>query len=353
MDFEKYYNHLHELSSQNPESYCVVDDTGLYIRIDMLITKHYDFDLKHIVEDIIQKFGENRIIYFDFYDGGNPRLSGFASFLEYLQGQYNLTRSRTVVKTYQRVYIPNVVVIYSPISHFLVDTYDKLKSIPVLNGNFSKKFGCLLGRQDMYRLKLMKYMVEKHKDESVLSYHATDRSMFYLAAPAFQDLYREELEWARTHLPIQPQTFKTTQWGSVDYNEAIDQSLALYNDFFFDVVCETDCNSPDWFTEKTYKNLMLGRPFIMWSGPGALKSLKNLGFQTFSDFIEEQYDNEYSNTARFGMIQKLITEQSRMSIEIMRERHEQMKPIFEHNRNRMEELAQGMKDTPWKFHQII
>ena len=112
MNFEQYYNHLHELSSSDPNSYFVVDQHGLYIRIDMLISKQYSFDLKQIVEDIMQRFGRDRIVYFDFYDGGNPRLSGFVSFLEYLQGQYHLTRDRTVVKTFQRVHITNAIVMY-------------------------------------------------------------------------------------------------------------------------------------------------------------------------------------------------------------------------------------------------
>ena len=353
MNFEEYYNHLHDLSEKEPGSYCVMDDRGLYIRIDMLITKHYDFDLKQIVEDIIQRYSDSRIVYFDFYDGGNPRLSGFTVFLEYLQSQYNLTRNRTVIKTYQRVHIPNAVVIYSPISHFLVHTYDSLKETPLLDGSFTKKFGCLLGRQDLYRLKMAKHMKDRYSEESVISYHATSKSLFYLESPAFRDLYADELFWANHNLPIQPQSFKTTQWGSVNYFDATAESVELYQQFFFDIVCETDCNAPDWFTEKTYKNLMLGRPFIIWSGAGALKELKNLGFKTFDDFIEEQYDNEYSNIARFNLILDLIAEQNEMSVELMRERHEQMKPIFAHNRQRMQELAQGMKNTPWKYYRII
>lgn len=353
MDFEQYHNHLHDLSSRDPGSYCVVDDLGLYIRIDMLISKHYGFDLKHVVEDILQKYSKDRIIYFDFYDGGNPRLSGFSAFLEYLQGQYNLTRDRTVIKTYQRVYIPNAIVMYTPISHFLTHTYDALKNTPLLGNEFDKKFGCLLGRHDMYRLKLVRYMLEHHAQESVISCHADSRSIFYLENHSFKDLYTEEIEWVKNNLPIRPQQFKTTQWGSVNYFDAIDGGVDLYQQFFFDIVCETDCNSPDWFTEKTYKNLMLGRPFILWSGAGALKSLQNLGFKTFSDFIEEQYDDEYCNITRFEKVLALITEQSKMPIDLMKERHEEMRPIFEHNRRRMQELVQMMSETPWKFYQII
>lgn len=353
MDFEYYYNHLHDLEVRDPDSYFGFDDRGLLIRIDMLISKHYDFDLKQVVEDIIQKFSENRVVYFDFYDGGNPRLSGFIVFLEYLQGQYNLARSRTVIRTYQRVYIPNAVVIYTPISHFLTHTYDKLSNVPLLDNSFTKKFGCLLGRQDMYRLKMAKHMVENYAEDSIISCHATSKSIFFMESKSFNGLYNDEVEWARTHLPMQPQNFKTTQWGSVNYYDAIAGSVDLYQQFFFEIICETDCNSPDWFTEKTYKALMLGRPFVLWSGPGALKELKNLGFMTFSDFIEEQYDNEYCNIDRFNKILRVIGNQAAMSVELMKERHSEMQYIFEHNRNRMRELVQGVNDAPWKYCQII
>ena len=56
------------------------------------------------------------------------------------------------------------------------------------------------------------------------------------------------------------------------------------------IVSETTQN--EWFpTEKTYKSLMLGHPFVVYGGQHSLKKLHMLGFETFSNDIDESYDD--------------------------------------------------------------
>jgi hypothetical protein len=43
-------------------------------------------------------------------------------------------------------------------------------------------------------------------------------------------------------------------------------------------------------TEKTYKSLMLGHPFILYGGRNSLTKLHQLGFETFGNDIDESYD---------------------------------------------------------------
>lgn len=55
------------------------------------------------------------------------------------------------------------------------------------------------------------------------------------------------------------------------------------------VVSETTQN--EFFpTEKTYKSLMLGHPFVLYGHCGSLDKLKRLGFLTFDPYIDESYD---------------------------------------------------------------
>jgi hypothetical protein len=49
--------------------------------------------------------------------------------------------------------------------------------------------------------------------------------------------------------------------------------------------------SPAFPTEKTWRVILCKRPFIAASTPYFLKGLKQLGFKTFSPFIDESYDN--------------------------------------------------------------
>lgn len=56
------------------------------------------------------------------------------------------------------------------------------------------------------------------------------------------------------------------------------------------IVAETT-QSEFFPTEKTYKSLMLGHPFILYGGQSNLEKLKSMGFKTYSNSIDESYDN--------------------------------------------------------------
>lgn len=43
-------------------------------------------------------------------------------------------------------------------------------------------------------------------------------------------------------------------------------------------------------TEKTYKSLMLGHPFVLYGGRCSLEKLRKLGFKTMAPYIDEGYD---------------------------------------------------------------
>ena len=56
------------------------------------------------------------------------------------------------------------------------------------------------------------------------------------------------------------------------------------------IASETTQN--EWFpTEKTYKSLMLGHPFVVYGGQHSLAKIRSLGFETFGDAIDESYDS--------------------------------------------------------------
>lgn len=355
MNFNFYFNRLQEISAQDPDAYFVVTDDCLLIRVDHFLNKHYKFDLRDIVEDIVIRYSAGRYVYFYFYDGGNLNLSGFKEFLNYLQAQIGLDKPRTIVVTYQKTNIDNAVVIYTPISHFLSNTYTRLATVDLADDKFEKSFGCLLGRYDLYRLELIRHMHKHHAERSMLSCHMKPESFFFLEHHKLRDYYSAELEWIHQELPMpQPgQSFNTTRWGSVNWYDAIDQCQDLYNQFFIDVISETDYNSPDWFTEKTFKPLMLGRPFIMWSGCGALRSLHDLGFKTFSDIIDEHYDTIPNNRERFTAVINEIDRIGKCSSTELRDMHVHLADVFAHNRNRMRELWEFMDKTPWKAFSIL
>jgi hypothetical protein len=47
---------------------------------------------------------------------------------------------------------------------------------------------------------------------------------------------------------------------------------------------------------------MVGHPFMIYGNQGSLKYLKSLGFKTFSNWIDESYDDEPDRDVRSTMI---------------------------------------------------
>ena len=50
-------------------------------------------------------------------------------------------------------------------------------------------------------------------------------------------------------------------------------------------------NDVGFLTEKTFKPLMYGHPFILVTHPGALERLRRLGFETYPEWFDEEYDD--------------------------------------------------------------
>ena len=109
-----------------------------------------------------------------------------------------------------------------------------------------------------------------------------------------------------------------------------------YSSTFINVVGETLYSSNTLFlSEKTWKPMIVGSPFIIVGSPGVLRYLKNEGFRTFDRWIDESYDNEINHAKRFNKIVNLIRDLSKKPIkELVQIRKEMMEVCF-HNKELM------------------
>jgi hypothetical protein len=74
-------------------------------------------------------------------------------------------------------------------------------------------------------------------------------------------------------------------WGDAIVNPA------CYTDTWFSVVTETIFDYPHTFrTEKIWKPILMAHPFVVAANSGYLRDLKNAGFRTFGQLIDESYD---------------------------------------------------------------
>ena len=80
-----------------------------------------------------------------------------------------------------------------------------------------------------------------------------------------------------------------------------------YLDTYFSLVTETVFDYPYAFrTEKLWKPVAIGHPFIVASTLGFYKSLHNLGFKTFGHLIDESFDQVDNAQDRIEQIAKVV-----------------------------------------------
>jgi hypothetical protein len=83
-------------------------------------------------------------------------------------------------------------------------------------------------------------------------------------------------------------------------------------------------------TEKTFKPIALGMPFVIVGTQGSLKYLRSYGFKTFGDLWDESYDDEPDDSKRIEKIAQILKHLEHSDRQtIFESAHE----IIEHNWN--------------------
>ena len=105
-----------------------------------------------------------------------------------------------------------------------------------------------------------------------------------------------------------------------------------YKRIYFNVVTES-CYYEDciYMSEKIFKPISNLVPFIYLTNPFAMKKLREIGYKTFSPWIDESYDEEVDNDKRFFMILDEIKRLCSMSKEEIHKWYYEMEDILLHN----------------------
>lgn len=120
---------------------------------------------------------------------------------------------------------------------------------------------------------------------------------------------------------------QTTSTASADY------SFEDYQRSAIDVVLETifDDNRIH-LTEKTLRPIACGKPFIIVSTPGCLQYLRDYGFETFKDYIDESYDNILDPLDRLECIIKLMADISSLPKNQKNKLYQQLHKVANRNK---------------------
>jgi hypothetical protein len=95
-----------------------------------------------------------------------------------------------------------------------------------------------------------------------------------------------------------------------EHNDHSIVNLEHYADSYCSIILETmydaDRSGGTFLTEKTFKAIRNGHPFVIVGPPGSLQLLRDLGYRTFDSQIDNSYDTVEHNTHRWTAARQAI-----------------------------------------------
>jgi len=134
---------------------------------------------------------------------------------------------------------------------------------------------------------------------------------------------------------------------TLKYNLANDVSHDDFHQTFVSLVTESLSDSNVLFlSEKIWKPIYMGHPFIVLGNPGTLKYLKKLGFQTYDRWWDETYDDEEDLEKRIDKIVFILKRLSEKNHEDLIKVREEMRDINIKNRELFKKIVSGKYEFP-------
>jgi hypothetical protein len=173
----------------------------------------------------------------------------------------------------------------------------------------------------------------------------TSRPVKYLD-PAYEvDAYSANVDRPVQESYVKPALFNN-DWGEI-YLKA-----APYVDTYFSVVTETVFDYPYSFrTEKIWKPIAMGHPWIAVANEGYYRDMHNLGFRTFDSVIDESFDLIPNSQDRIERIAQVVDDLCGQDlVSFLKECYNTCK----YNQQHLADMrVRVRKEFPDRFHQFI
>jgi len=205
----------------------------------------------------------------------------------------------------------------SPRHYYQQDNWakDLLHQLDHDGQNRPYQFDCLLGTQKSHR-----DVIAEHYLRSKLQHHI----LF--------NYFKNDISQGIWHLDIG----RVNQtWESMEFLPGYHIALSalvpfeIYNHSYHSIVAEsTAFDEFNHLTEKIAKPMLAKRVFVVFAGQYYLRSLRSLGFQTFSDILDESYDLEPQSKDRYQMAWQQV---ERLCLEDSGTVRRKVQTILDHN----------------------
>ena len=157
------------------------------------------------------------------------------------------------------------------------------------------KFLCLNGRGRRHRRQLLDSLADVLDQALWTNLDSASGPIKLLNAQYEFDFYKQNTTMSLSGY-AKPALFNN-DWGEIYLNPR------PYLDTYFSLVTETVFDYPYSFrTEKIWKPIAIGHPFIVVANSGYYRDLHNLGFRTFGHVIDESFDKIENNQDRLNSI---------------------------------------------------
>jgi len=108
------------------------------------------------------------------------------------------------------------------------------------------------------------------------------------------------------------------------------------------LVTETFTDVP-FITEKTYKNFIFGKPFLVFGFPGIHNHLKYMGFKLYDSIIDYSFDKEQDDIKRCNMIVEQLAKLSNKDLNVL---NQQMKEVTIYNKQHAIDIVKSEIGIP-------
>ena len=260
--------------------------------------------------DLFSKHYQGQPIIFVGNDCENLYRSGFFEILSQLQHALNIPDSAI---TFETEIPPSSKYNHIPIqinnpTVFFNSAGQCLKSLPKFNVNQAKFVGALASSRFSIMRWLSLYSLDQaFPNDTYLTFKNTANDIKN-QLHGFENNYGDELVWTSNKKFDSSEMIVDNESQAYNGLSACSQYNKICNRYNIELIFETDEFANNCFTEKTAKCLAAGRPFVLMAGQHSLQNLQAQGYKTFSNIIDENYDQATTPTLRLKGIIKSLTE---------------------------------------------
>ena len=170
-------------------------------------------------------------------------------------------------------------------------------SIVDVNEIKTYSLGCLNGNPRPHRIaNYLKLRKKSYWDKISVSFFKVNDNNIPVRGDDLELLMNEVTEWSimKSFLPLRNVSDRIV-------------NLPQLTDSYLHLVAETTVSSNIFTTEKTWKPIAVGVPFVMWGNPGTMNFLKQQGIDIYDDVIDHKYyDTEKDARLRLNKLHEVI-----------------------------------------------